>query len=457
MLSTEQNERITRVGPGTPCGVLMRRYWHPVAASAQLAANPVQRVKILGEDLVLYRDRSGTLGLIGPRCLHRAVHMEFGIPEECGLRCPYHGWLYDEQGRCLETPLEPPDSTFKDKLRTKAYPAQEMGGLIWGYLGPLPAPILPRWDLFGRPDGFRQILGHRLPCNWLQVQENGGDPGHGVYLHGRFFQYVLEREGQATADPTRRSNAQFKQHQDLMARGAYTRYRPIYNQYGLTKGVLNSDSDEDTWAWQVGVSPVIFPYLRNPDRGAGIRRLYQLGVPIDDTTTWHISYHCYVFPPEIGAPGQDVVPYVDVPIKDEAGNYILDYVLGQDMVAFYSQGDVTDRSEEHLGTSDACIIGYRKLLEEQIAIVEQGGQPMNVFTDPHQDVVLDHSPIPVRDGGAGDSSQYYRVNYHKATGQGRSYIEDDVDRYCPDKELIKELYARTEQLASRQAQELGSR
>jgi 5,5'-dehydrodivanillate O-demethylase len=233
-----------------------------------------------------------------------------------------------------------------------------------------------------------------------------------------------------------------------MARGAYTRYRPILNQYGLTKGVLNSDASEDAWAWQVDVSPVIFPYLRNPDRGAGIRRLYQLGVPIDDTTTWHISYHCYLFPPEAGAPQQDVVPHVDVPIQDEDGRYILDYVLGQDMVAFYSQGDVTDRTEEHLGTSDACIIGYRKLLEEQIAVVEAGGQPMNFFTEPGDDVVIDHSPIPVRDSDRSDSSQYYRVNYHKSTTGGQSYIEDDVDRYCPDKELIKELYARTEALAA---------
>ncbi len=177
--------------------------------------------------------------------------MELGIPEATGLRCPYHGWLYNETGRCVEMP---PDSAFKDKIRTKAYPVREMGGLIWAYLGSEPAPILPRWDLFAREDGFRQILGHWLPCNWLQVMENGGDPGHGNYLHGRYFQYVLEREGKPTDDPKRRANAQFRQHLELMERGVYTRYRPIYNEYGLTKGVLDSDKSEDAWAWQFPTS-----------------------------------------------------------------------------------------------------------------------------------------------------------------------------------------------------------
>src|SRR5581483_3815691 len=449
MLSKEQNERLTKVGPGTPCGELMRRYWHPVAASADLVKNPVKRVKILGEDLVLYKDRSGVLGLIGPRCLHRAVHMEYGIPEETGLRCPYHGWLYDHKGRCIETPLEPPDSTFKDKIKTKAYPAREMGGLVWAYLGKEPAPLLPCWDLFGQEGGIRQIMGHMIPCNWLQVVENGGDPGHGVYLHGRYFQYVLEREGKLSDDTRHRSNAALSQHQELMKRGAYTKYRTIYNQYGMTKGVMTSDETEDDVNWQVGVSPVVFPYLRNPDRGAGIRRVYQIGVPLDDTTTWHISYQSYLFPPEIEVPKQEVIPYVEVPLKDENGNYIHNYVLGQDMVAWYSQGDITDRTEEHLGVSDNCIIGYRKMLDEQIKVVEQGGTPINVFPDTGDGSRIDHSPVTWREGR--DGSQYYRYNYHQKGGAGRTYMEDDVDGYCPDKDLILDLYRQTAELGRNKA------
>jgi 5,5'-dehydrodivanillate O-demethylase len=121
MLSQDRNERLTQVGPGTPCGELLRRYWIPVAPLAQLLEDPVRKVRVLGEDLVLYRDRSGGLGLIGERCLHRAVELRWGIPDECGLRCPYHGWLYGADGRCLDQPLEAPDSSFKERLRITAY------------------------------------------------------------------------------------------------------------------------------------------------------------------------------------------------------------------------------------------------------------------------------------------------------------------------------------------------
>ena len=130
MLSVDMNERLTRVGKGTPCGELMRRYWIPIAASSQLLDNPVKPVRILGEDLVLFRNTKGGLGLIGQRCLHRLVDMQYGIPDECGLRCPYHGWLYDETGECTERPMEAnPRGKFPKK--TPAYPVEELGGLVF--------------------------------------------------------------------------------------------------------------------------------------------------------------------------------------------------------------------------------------------------------------------------------------------------------------------------------------
>jgi len=195
MLSKEANERLCRVGPGTPMGALMRSYWQPIAPYATLLDNPVRKVRILGEDLVLYRDRSGTLGLIQDKCAHRSTGMQLGIPEQKGLRCPYHGWLYDAEGRCLETPLEPRESTFKDRVRMVAYPVQELGGLVFAYLGPQPAPLLPRWDILVWPNCVRQVGITVLPCNWLQCQENALDPAHGIYLHGHFFRYTLERMG----------------------------------------------------------------------------------------------------------------------------------------------------------------------------------------------------------------------------------------------------------------------
>lgn len=452
MLSKEENELLTRVGPGTPCGELMRRYWHPICAEAKLLDNPVQKIRILAEDLVLYRDRSGRLGLIGDRCLHRAMHLQFGVPEEEGLRCCYHGWLYNSEGHCIQMPLEPPESTFKDKIQLKAYPVQEMGGLIWAYLGPEPVPLLPRWDLFVRPDGFRQIVAHWLPCNWLQVMENRGDLGHAIYLHGRLFQYALEREGKLTDDPRARYNASMAQQNERLDRGVYTKYRPVYNQFGFTKGTLQTDQDEDSRSWNIGSNPILFPYsLAFGPGSVGIRRSYQIGVPIDDTTTWHFQYFCYAFPPEVEAPRQEYVPYAEAPLTDEQGKYVLDYVLAQDMVAWYAQGEITDRGQEHLGTSDAGVIAYRKLLREQIDIALDGGEPINVFRDPLTNDRLElaipgsEGVSPLSGGGIGSAAGYYRSNFHKRSKAGWLYIDDDADRFCPDRDVIVELYRKAEE------------
>lgn len=452
MLTQAENERLTLVGAGTPCGELLRRYWHPVYPEIQLRENPVRNVRILGEDLVLYRDRSGDLGLIGQRCPHRMTSLSMGIPEEHGLRCCYHGWLFDRDGRCVEQPLEPPTSTFKDRVRIAGYPVQAMGGLIWAYLGPAPAPLLPQWDLFVKPGGFRQIVAHRLPCNWLQVMENHGDMGHATYLHGRLFQYALERQGRLTDDPGARYNQAMRQQDDALERGEWVKYRPIFNQFGFTKGRLASNESEDHPAWNIGINPILFPYLLGFGPGSiGIRNSYQLGVPIDDTTTWHMQYFYYDFPAEIGVPEQDGVPYAEAPLVDERGEPILDYLLGQDVVAWYEQGSITDRTQEHLGVSDSLVIAYRKLLAEQIDIVQGGGEPMNVFRDPDTNHRLELQIPGAQDVAPpiGDNRAllHNRNNYHKRSKGGWLYIDDDADRYCPDRDLIVKLYEKTAALA----------
>jgi 5,5'-dehydrodivanillate O-demethylase len=457
MLTKEENERLTRVGPGTPCGELMRRYWHPIAPAAQLDENPVRKVRILCEDLILYRDRQGRLGLIGDRCAHRAMDLRFGIPEEEGLRCAYHGWRFDAEGRCVEQPLEPPDSTFKDRIRIKAYPVQELGGLVWAYLGPAPAPLLPEDDLFVREDGFRQIIGHRLPCNWLQVMENRADPSHTTYLHGRLGQYVAEREGRLNSDPAARYNVFMRRIEGMRRRGVYNRYRFIPTAYGFSKATLASDlSDEEGGpVWTHGGNPVLFPYqLVHMSPPAGnrhvIRRAYQIGVPIDDITTWHIYYLCYTFPPEVNAPEQASVSYAEVPLQDEQGEYSLDYVTGQDMVAWYAQGPIADRTEEHLGASDAMVIAYRKLLAEQIQVVEDGGGPINVFRDRaaayRRELNLTCVQLQDMDIPRPEARSPFR-----RTGGWLDLNEDgDVGRYCPDKAILEELYRRTMELWERE-------
>src|SRR5439155_24152592 len=150
VLTQEQDERLSRVGRGTPMGGLLRRYWYPIAVNSELVEEPVKKVRLLGEDLVLYRDRSGRLGLIAEACTHWGISMAYGIPEDEGLRCPYHGWRFDHTGRCVEQPLEDRllgSSSFRDACGTTAYPVQELSGLIFAYVGPAPAPLLPRWEL----------------------------------------------------------------------------------------------------------------------------------------------------------------------------------------------------------------------------------------------------------------------------------------------------------------------
>src|SRR5438309_718217 len=185
MLTKEENEFLTRVGPGTPAGELLRRYRMPVGYPCELTdEQPTRYVRIMGEDLVLFRDKSGNVGLIADHCVHRGASLLYGRPEERGIACAYHGWLYDTAGNCLETPAEPADSKFHLTVRIKAYPVQQFIGMYWAYLGPLPAPEIPHYDLWTRQDGHRHlILQPRLDANWLQPMENSMDPAHLQILH----------------------------------------------------------------------------------------------------------------------------------------------------------------------------------------------------------------------------------------------------------------------------------
>src|SRR4051812_26241634 len=195
MLTQEQNDRLTRVGPGTPMGELLRRYWFPIVRESDLETEPVLAVKLLGENLALYRNDNGDLGLVAQRCPHPGASLAYGIPEENGLRCPYHGWLFSPEGQCLEQPAEPEDSTFKHRVKTPAYPVQELAGIVFAYLGPDPAPLLPRWDPLAREELVRDVGFALLPCNWLQVQENSLDPWHVDWLHNTLTNYLLKRKG----------------------------------------------------------------------------------------------------------------------------------------------------------------------------------------------------------------------------------------------------------------------
>src|SRR5580704_12783584 len=186
MLKREENERITRVGPGTPMGNLMRRYWQPALLSSELpeADGPPVRVRLLGEDLIAFRGSDGTVGLVDAFCPHRRAPMFFGRNEECGLRCVYHGWKFDASGACVDMPSEPPDSLFKTKVTIAAYPTHEAGDIIWAYMGPKETqPEPPDYEWMRAPRTHRYVSKSVEDCNWLQALEGGIDTSHSSFTH----------------------------------------------------------------------------------------------------------------------------------------------------------------------------------------------------------------------------------------------------------------------------------
>jgi 5,5'-dehydrodivanillate O-demethylase len=444
MLSPEMNERLTRVGPGTPCGELMRRYWIPIAPFAQLLENPVRKVRVLGEDLVLYRDKSGGLGLIGNRCLHRLVDLQHGIPDERGLRCPYHGWLYGSTGDCLERPMEArPTQPIGRKLA--GYPVKELGGLVFAYMGPDPVPALPPWDLFVWPNAVRQIAINILDCNWLQCQENTGDPTHSVWAHGHLFNYVLERKGELERAQAEGHTVHRRLEWGVGIKELYA--RPT--EHGMEKGIVYAKALGAREDRTDRHSTVIFPFFTQTGATGAPRSEYQIRVPMDDTHTYHICYQVYAAPPGVEAPRQDVVPWYEPPTHDEQGRPILDYVLAQDAIVWVAQGDIVDRSKELLGRTDLPIVVLRRQLQEQIDRVERGEAPMNFYPESPADILHGSGSPPVGWTAPDwamrqlELSQNFRQNFHKG------FSKDDADRYGPAVALAQELHRRID--AARQA------
>ena len=188
MLSSEQNERLTRTGVVTPGGKLLRQYWQPVALAAELeGARPVRPVRVLGLDLVLFKDASGTVALMDRACPHRGADLSYGRLEDGGLRCPFHGWLFDAGGRCLDTPGEPAHVRLCDKVRQQTYPVVERSGMVFAYLGDGTPPAFANLDCFAAPATHTFAFKGLLDCNWVQAVEVGIDPAHASFLH-RFFE-----------------------------------------------------------------------------------------------------------------------------------------------------------------------------------------------------------------------------------------------------------------------------
>jgi 5,5'-dehydrodivanillate O-demethylase len=394
-------------------GNLFRRYWMPFATARQLDEHPTRAVSLLGEHLVAFKDRSGRYGLMQEYCPHRNVNLLWGIPEREGLRCPYHGWLFDNQGHCLDQPAESPDSTFKDRILATSYPVEEVGGLLWAWMGPEPRPLVPRWEAFVK-DGVRDIGWAVLPCNWLQIMENSLDPVHVEHLHSYFTNYVLERLGRGGAeelDPSFwRLNAVVRRHLKIGF--------DVF-EHGIVKRRVLEGDDESHANWHLG-HVICFPNMLRQD---------QIRVPMDDTHTLYWWYNVHRKRRDDVAQRPEDIPVYKVPLPgvDAEGLPIWDLVdnnSGQDNFAWTSQGPVTPRWTEHLGESDQGIILYRRLLRDQMKIVEAGGDPMNTFRDPATNVRI-HVPHetdnPNYRGRSGERVWQWNQSGGISTGQSTKY------------------------------------
>jgi phenylpropionate dioxygenase-like ring-hydroxylating dioxygenase large terminal subunit len=418
MSTKEENELLTRTGPGTPGGAFMRRYWHPVALSSELPpdAAPIAR-RILGEDLVLFRDDAGRPGLLGLLCSHRCADLSYGRVEDGGLRCLYHGWLFDVAGRVLEMPAEPPESSYKDKVRHTAYPCIEKGGLIFSYLGTGEPPELPRYEFLDAPEERRSLARSILDCNWLQSLEGEIDPSHLSYLH----RPIGKKDYRPVPGGTKPADEFYKA--DIHPKLEVER-----TDFGLRCfSIRNVGPGERYLRITNYVLPCGGAIVGNEGRvGEGYG--FHFHVPMDDTHHLRIDYAFNRVRPidktRIDAQlAQEIRPDGKL-VRSASNRYLQDrqqmktttftgmgeYFPAHDAFATESPGPIHDRTREHLGTADVCIINARKLLVEAIRAVERGEDPPHVIRDPARN---DMSNIAVVSAVVPETLDY-RTNWREA-------------------------------------------
>nr|WP_145552740.1 aromatic ring-hydroxylating dioxygenase subunit alpha [Variovorax boronicumulans] len=370
MLSEEKNRLLTQVGPGTPMGALLRRYWMPIAGVSEFDARSTKPVRLLGEDLVLYKDLSGSFGLVDRRCAHRRADLAYGMVEQHGLRCNYHGWCFNQTGQCVSQPFEDtcfPERNAKERVRIKAYPVQSKGGMLWAYLGPQPAPLLPDWEAFSWPNGFAQVVISEVPCNWFQCQENSIDPVHFEWMHENWGKRL--RTGDTTPGPTH-LKLEFDEF-----------------EHGFVYRRVKEDTDEADDAWTIG-RVCLWP------NGFFLGEHFEWRVPIDDEHTLSVTWKYTRVPRGREPYVQDSIPTWYGPVKDADGRWIDTHVMNQDFLAWVGQGTIADRTQEHLGASDRGIVAIRRRFFEEMEAVAAGAEPKGTLRDPARNVRV---PLPMMD------------------------------------------------------------
>jgi 5,5'-dehydrodivanillate O-demethylase oxygenase subunit len=358
VLTAARNEMLTRVGPGTPMGELLRRYWFPVAGASELDKAPIKPVRLLGEDLVLYKDLSGCFGLVDRHCPHRRADLVHGWVEAGGIRCSYHGWLMDEQGRCVEQPYEEvahPNPRAKERCTTTAYPVRELAGLLWVYMGPLPAPELPVFEPFTWPNGFREIVLADIPCNFFQCQENSIDPVHFEWMHDNWSHRLAGRDASAA--------------KHLKLKFEAFEHGFVYKRVRDGQG----ESDRNWTIGRVALWPIGF-YLGSH---------FEWRVPVDDENTLSVAWFFVRVPKGREPYVQETVPTWVSPIRDESGRWISSHVINQDIIAWVGQGRIADRTKENLRSSDIGITMMRQRFFEEMDAVAAGRDPWGVIRNPN--------------------------------------------------------------------------
>ncbi len=403
------NERITRVGPGTPCGELLRRYWQPAALldefdprfDARMAERPLKAVRLLGQDLVLFRADDGAWGLLDRDCPHRGADLAFARHEGDRIRCPFHGWAFDAEGRCLETPAEPVGSTLCQRVRQRRYPTQVVAGVIWAYLGPEGStpPALPALDAFVAPASHAFAFKGQWLCNWLQAVEVGIDPAHPSFLHR-----MLD-----DAPGTEAYGRQFRSESvgDVdgerwpMTRVMRERASPEIRHESLAPGLVRLTTLRliDDRHTHVRVTNSLFPQTFVIPLSDTLT-ITQWHVPVDDTHTyWYSFFTSFGAPLDHETMRAQRLPHLTLPdyvprhgrhddwAFDPAEQRTRTFLgLGEDDInrhdqwAVESMGAIQDRTREHLGTSDKVIMANRRTLLAAIDTVAAGGTPPMALT-----------------------------------------------------------------------------
>jgi phthalate 4,5-dioxygenase oxygenase subunit len=388
MLAAEENELLTRTGAGTPMGTLLRRYWLPAMLSTDLPTpdcTPVP-LKLLGEALVAYRDTSGNVGILDAYCPHRGANLFWGRNEDNGLRCVYHGWKYDVTGQCVDMPSEPTESNFKTKVTTRAYPCEELGGVVWAYMGPAELkPQIPELEWTLVPENHRYVHKRIQHCNYLQNVEGEVDSAHVSFLHRSFKTRDLDVSGQSLIASTADASPCFS------VREA---------DHGLVVGARRELEDGSHY-WRV--TQFLMPsYTMIPSEPGGIIN-FTGAIPIDDenmwgyTIAWHpdrpLTKEEIAFIETWTGVYTELAPGSYESALNKSNNYGIDRekqrtenytgirgIREQDLPVQEDQwGPISDRTREHLGTTDLAVIATRRKLLRQVRDLQNGTEPL----EPH--------------------------------------------------------------------------